>query len=414
MLSIISYYLWIITTFIIILSGIYLSFYLKLPQYKLSKKVNISDKKMKSNSLKLLNLTLAGKIGVGSISGIAISIIVGGKGTILWIWLSSIIISIFTYLEVKTGIKYRLKTKDVVIGGPQVYIEKELNNKKLSKIYTFLVIITFLVSFILIQSNTIITTIVETFLINKIIVIILLLFLFFISTKKGVKTTSKIVMFLVPIMGTIYVIIGLYVLFINIKLIPKIISSIINEAFNIKSILTIPLIVGFQRSIFSNESAMGTTSMIVSLSENNNYKEEFKIQLIGMYFITLIICTISALLILTTNYEILNIKNLNGIEIINYAFNYHFGCYGKMLSTLIISLFAFSTIITSYYYGEICIKYLFKNKSNKISKIIAIIVIIFSTSISGKSIWGIVDITSALLTIINIYVFIKMRKKLKE
>ena len=86
MIITLSSYLWIVTTLFVLLSTIYLLFYYKFTSLKMSKSVNFFSK----DNLKILNLSLAGKIGVGSISGIAISIIVGGKGTILWIWISSI------------------------------------------------------------------------------------------------------------------------------------------------------------------------------------------------------------------------------------------------------------------------------------------------------------------------------------
>ncbi len=413
MLNFISSILWIVTTIVLILSSISLSLYLKFPQRKLSKKVKLFDKKRHTNSIKLLNLTLAAKIGVGSISGIAISIIIGGKGTILWIWLSAIILSIITYLETKTGIQYREKIGKDVIGGPIVYIKKEISNK-LSLLYCFLIIFTYFFAFILIQSNTIIVSLKDTFLISENAILFILIPIVYLSISKGINTISKTVSLIVPVMGFLYIIIGSIVIYNNFDMIPTLLLDILKESISLRSISTIPLIVGFQRSIFSNETGMGSTSMVVSLSSSNDYKLEAYIQLIGMYFITLVITTISALLILTTNYETLGITNLNGIEIINYAITYHFGSSGSYLSILIITLFAYSTIITCYYYGDICLKYLFRNKKINISKIIVIIVIILSAYISTTNIWAIVDIATSLSTLINVYALYKIKDKLKE
>lgn len=413
MLTLISSILWIVTTIILILSSISLSLYLNFPQHKLSKKVKLFDRKRHKNSIKLLNLTLAAKIGVGSISGIAISIIVGGKGTIFWIWVSSIILSIITYLETKTGIKYRENLGQDIIGGPIVYIKKEISNK-LSLLYCFLIIFTYFFAFILIQSNTIIVSLKDTFLLNEKTILLILIPIIYLSISKGINTISKTVSVIVPVMGALYIIIGTIVIYNNIDMIPNILLDILKESISIRSIATIPLIVGFQRSIFSNETGMGSTSMVVALSSSSDYKLEAYIQLIGMYFITLVITTISALLILTTDYETLGIINLNGIEIINYAITYHFGSSGIYLSILIITLFAYSTIITCYYYGDICLKYLFRNKKINISKIIVIIVIILSAYISTTNIWAIVDIATSLSTLINIYAIYKIKDKLKE
>ena len=318
-------------------------------------------------------------------------------------------LSILTYLETKAGIKYR----EGNIGGPFIYIKKVLNCEKLSIIYILLIIFTYLFSFILIQSNTIIVSINNTFMIRKEIIALLLILIIYISIKKDINRISSIVSFLVPFMGLLYLIIGLIIIFDNINILPTIIADIFKESIKFKSIITIPFIIGFQRSIFSNESGMGSTSMVVALSNSNDYEKEYFYQAIGMYYITLVICTISALLILTSNYEDIINNNLNGIEIINYAFNYHFDKYGSIISTIIISLFAFSTIITSFYYGDLSIKYLFKNKNNTIVKFIVIIVVLLGLFINPINIWAIVDISTALTTIINVYSLIKIRKHLR-
>ena len=404
MLSNISYILWFVTTLFIILTGIYFLLY--------SSK-NIKRTRISKSNIKTLNVSLASRIGVGSISGVAIAIIVGGKGTILWIWLSSLLLPIIIYLETKVGILFRIKKEDSYISGPQVYIKEVLNNNRLSIVYSILILFTYLFAFILIQSNTIIKTFELNIIDNKIIITFILSIIVFISIRKGINSISKIVNYLVPIMGIIYIVIGIIIILSNLSLIPIIIKEIIKSSLEVKSIFTIPLVIGFQRSIFSNETGMGSTSMIVALSNSNDYNKESSIQIYGMYFITLVVTTISAILVLTTNYEIIDINNINGIEIINYAFNYHFGYIGNYLSLIIITLFSFSTIITCYYYGETCITYLF-NKKISFIKIIVIIIILISTYIEPSNIWAIVDILCACTTIINLYSLIKIRKRLKE
>jgi len=406
MLTNLNYILWFFTTLIVSFIGLYLLFYNKLSSLKVISKC----KKISKENIKLLNISLAGKIGVGSISGIAISIIIGGKGTIFWIWLSSIILSIYTYLETKAGMIY----KEHGMGGPFIYIKEKLNNKILSIIYSLLIIFTFLFSFILIQSNTIIVSFNNIFLINKYYIVIFICLIVFISINRGINSISKIVSFLVPIMGLLYIIIGLIIIINNYRILPTIFFDIFNDAFKIKSLSKLPFILGLQRAIFSNESGMGSTSMIVSLSKSSDYQQEIFFQIIGNYFISLVICTISALIIITSNYESIGITNINGIEVVNYAFYYHFGEFGQYLSLMIITLFAFSTIITSFYYGDLALKYLLKNKKSTFAKIIVIIVIVLSALINPKNIWNIVDICVSLTTLINIYSLFKLRKELKE
>lgn len=397
-MSLISSILWFVTTLMIIFAGIYLSFYLKFPQLKVSNFVNLF-RKNDNNSLKLLNLSLAGKIGVGSISGIAIAIIVGGKGALLWVWLSSIVLSIITYSETILGIKY---------GSPKEYMRYQLKNKKLSNIYSILIIIIYLVAFILIQSNTIIISFESTFNVDKIFIIVFLLLIIFLSINKDVNRISNIVSLIVPVMGFIYIIIGFIVIINHSNVIPSIIADILRDSFSFKSISTIPIIIGFERAIFCNEAGMGTTSMIASLSKNKDYKVDTAIQVLGTYFISLVVCTISAFIILTTNYELFDINNINGIEIVTYAFYYHFDNIGPIILSLITFLFAYSTIITSYYYGKINLK------RDTLSKFIVIIMVLVSTIIEPNRIWQFIDILISLVTIINLVSIFKLRKKLRS
>lgn len=155
MISDINSILWIIITFFVIYFGIVGIKTLAFTKYKIKKMFKSVKEK---DSFTILFLTLAGKIGVGSISGIALSIKIGGIGTIFWLWISTIFLVPISYFETKLGLKYKKKIENSSIGGPQVYIEQQLNKKKLAKIYSFLIILIYFVSFTSIQTNTIITS----------------------------------------------------------------------------------------------------------------------------------------------------------------------------------------------------------------------------------------------------------------
>jgi len=133
----------------------------------------------------------------------------------------------------------------------------------------------------------------------------------------------------------------------------------------------------------------------------------------GIHITTLVICTITAFIILTSNYQSLTFIDINGIEITQNAFSYHLGDFGSIFLSIIVSLFAFSTIISGYYYGESSLKFLFKHLSNTkllIFKIISIIIISIGGLVTATSLWNLVDIFVALLAIINIYAILHLYK----
>ncbi len=414
LLKTISDIIWVITTFLILYVGLFYTIKLKLPQFKLTNVFKKNEGNEKSNTLKLLSLTLAGKIGVGSIAGIALCIFQGGKATIFWLWISSIILASLTYVETKLSIKYRSKENNRYVGGPSFYIEKGLNNKKLAKAYAFLIILAYVLAFISVQTNTIVKQMEMTFNFSKLSIAIFLVVITYFSLKKGVDSISNLTAFLVPVMGGIYICIGIYVITNNFDQTLVVLKEIVTEAFDIeglKGAILIPIIIGIERGVFSSESGIGTTAMITALSNNNDVEKEAKLQVLATFFTSLVICTITALIILTTSYQNINFTDINGIEVVTYAFYKHLGPIGIIILTIVIFLFAFSTIVTCFYYGEASLKYLTSKNTNYLKWII-IAIMIYSSFSSPVVIWNITDIIIAMIAIINVYTMYKLKDKI--
>ena len=414
LLKTISDIIWVITTFLILYVGLLYTIKLKLPQFKLTNVFKKNEGNEKSNTLKLLSLTLAGKIGVGSIAGIALCIFQGGKATIFWLWISSIILASLTYVETKLSIKYRSKENNRYVGGPSFYIEKGLNNKKLAKAYAFLIILAYVLAFISVQTNTIVKQMEMTFNFSKLSIAIFLVVITYFSLKKGVDSISNLTAFLVPVMGGIYICIGIYVITNNFDQTLVVLKEIVTEAFDIeglKGAILIPIIIGIERGVFSSESGIGTTAMITALSNNNDVEKEAKLQVLATFFTSLVICTITALIILTTSYQNINFTDINGIEVVTYAFYKHLGPIGIIILTIVIFLFAFSTIVTCFYYGEASLKYLTSKNTNYLKWII-IAIMIYSSFSSPVVIWNITDIIIAMIAIINVYTMYKLKDKI--
>lgn len=414
LLKTISDIIWVITTFLILYVGIFYTIKLKWPQFKLTNVFKKNEGKEKSNTLKLLSLTLAGKIGVGSIAGIALCIFQGGKATIFWLWISSIILASLTYVETKLSIKYRSKENSQYVGGPSFYIEKGLNNKRLARVYAFLIILAYVLAFISVQTNTIVKQMEMTFNFSKLSIAIFLVIITYFSLKKGVDSISNLTAFLVPIMGILYICGGIYVIANNFDQTIVVLKEIVTEAFDIeglKGAILIPIIIGIERGVFSSESGIGTTAMITALSNNNDVEREARLQVLATFFTSLVICTITALIVLTTNYQNINFTDINGIEVVTYAFYKHLGPIGIIILTIVIFLFAFSTIVTCFYYGEASLKYL-TNKNTKYLKWIIIVIMIYSSFSSPVIIWNTTDIIIAMIAIINVYAMYKLKDKL--
>ncbi|MBQ2873450.1 MAG: sodium:alanine symporter family protein [Bacilli bacterium] len=400
---------WYIASILIIYSGIKYSFKYKFIQFKIKEFIKAIKSKSKNNisPLSSLSMSLAAKIGVGSLSGVALCLYFGGIGSIFWMCIISLIVSINTYVECILGIKYRDKVGNSLIGGPSFYIKKCLNNKCLSILYGILIIITYSGLFLSIQSNTIVSVI-SDFDINITLIVIVLSLVTFIIIKKESKNIFLVDSILVPFMLIFYLLMGLYVLF-NSSNILDILKLMVRDAFKIKSIIPL-FLVGMQRAIFISESGIGTSAISASACDNDPDKQG-KLEILGIHITTFLVCFITFLIIVTSNYNIVDFGNINGIEIVMYAFNYHFGNFGKIILAIITTMFAFSTIISGYFFGENNVRIFTNNKKViKMFKIFVIVIIFISGYISPNILWNLTDYFIAILAIINISSIIRINR----
>lgn len=413
-LSIVNKLLWGVATILLSVSGIYFSRKLKLLQFNIKEMIKgfKSNSKEKVTPFKTLMLTLAARIGVGSLAGIALAIYIGGPGTIFWLWLSTIIVVPNAYVESFLGVLFHQKKDDIYTGGPSYYIEKGLKKKRLAKTYSLIVFVTYIFGFLTIQSNTIAKSFENFNNSNSLIIGILVAILTGIIIFKGAKSIINVSSKMMPLIGIFYILICGYILINNIESLPNILYLIITDAFNIKNMgigIITTFIIGFQRGIFSNEAGVGTGAIAASTVDNNDAKGQGMIQVAGIYFTSLVLCTLTALVILLSDYNIINFKNINGIELTQYALNYHLGSFGEIILLITVFVFAFSTIISGYYYGESSLEYLNNGKVNTMFlKTITVILLIVGSIASPLVLWDFVDIGVAIMAIINVCVIVKL------
>lgn len=415
MLEIFKSLIWAVAISLILMVSFYFSIKLKLPQLRIFKII----RSLKGSTideitpLKTLFLTLAGRIGVGSISGVAISIYIGGIGTIFWMWIFALISGVLGYVETMMAIKFKDKKKN--IGGPSYYMAKGLGKRKLGSLYAILVIVAYLIGFIPIQANTVTKSLDMFVITNHFLIGIGLALISYLVIKGGIRKITLATSKIVPFMTMLYIFLALFVLIIHFDKIPNLIFLIVKEALHIKPFLTgfIPvLLIGVQRAIFSNESGIGLGAIAASSSYEDNGCKCGYIQTLGIYITTMLICTATAIMILLFDYQSVIIDAPNGIEITQRAFIFHFGSFGNLLLTISVILFSFSTILTGYYYIETEFKFLMGRVSTKLIVFITSLSVLFGSIISSNTIWQLIDIVVAVLSLINVSSLFKLKKEI--
>lgn len=393
---------WAFTTVLIILSSIHYTKKYHAPQINLfpiikSLKVTTHSKN-NITSLETITMTLSEKIGVGSLSGVALALYFGGPGSILYILIFTLIASVLSYTETHLAITHKSPNSH----GPTSYIQK--NSPRLSSLYSLLLIVAYSGLFLAVQANTITKVLPLSPQITSIILTISVLVLI----SKSLKTITRLSSYLMPLMILAYFLVSIYILITNLPLIPKVLSKIISSALTPKaglSSLIYIIIYSLQRTIFMTEVGIGTTAISASLAPENPHKQGLS-SIFTIYLTVFIVCLSTALIILTSPFETLPLTNPNGIEITLFAFTYHLGIFGSIFLTITIIMFAYTTIISLSIFGELNLHYL----SKKIFKIIILIITFISCFINPSFLWNITDLLVALLIIINITSMLKVTK----
>lgn len=253
--------LWIIATLMMFICGLYFSIKLKFVHLNFKKMIKEikkgSNKEEGISAFQALAMSLAGRIGVGSLAGIALAVYLGGPGVLFWIWLTSIFCASNTFAESALADVFKKRdTENIYMGGPFYYIKEGLGKRKLAIIYAFFVLISYAGGFMTIQVNTMARSITNICNINPIIIGIIVAILTAITIFGGVKKIANTTSKLVPIMSALYFIVCIYILVKNYSLIPNILNNIIKGAFDIKTFgigVISTLIIGMQKGIFSSE-----------------------------------------------------------------------------------------------------------------------------------------------------------------
>lgn len=403
----------------IFLISIYYTFKFRLMQFRCFKNIkkDLINKKSKSAYLTFL-VSLGSHIGTGNIVGVSTALILGGSGTIVWMWVFTMFGSVFSYIENVLSLKSREKIDGEYRSGTSYYMYKFLGQKPMAIVFAVLLILTNTILFQEIQVNTISESLKFGLKINNNSALIIILFFTIFFIFKGTKVIVKVEEILVPVMLIGFLGISCYAIVYNINVLPKIIKDMFINATNFKEVgmgLFISMVtLGMKRSLFSNEAGLGTIPSISGMSDVEKAQVQAKIQVFGV-FVDMFFCTLTALMILIYN---INLEGLFGCDAIISLFIGMFGQVGKWFGIFFLLSFSLATLVSQFYLGEsnmifITDKMKIGNKSlfKMIYKGLFIIGIFCGVYLNTLKIFEIIDITLVVLGVINIITLMKILKK---
>lgn len=395
-------------------SGIYFSIRLRFVQIRRLKDALrcMMEKKEGEkgvSSFQALMIATASRVGTGNMAGVATAIILGGPGAAFWMWLMAILGSSSAFVESTLAQIYKKKEGDSFKGGPAYYIERALHARWLGVIFAISLIATFAFGFNGLQSYNIVSAFgvyvedLEHSMLPMIIGVILAvcaLFIFFAGDVIG-----RISSVLVPLMAGLYILIGLFVIVTNITRIPGILGIVLADAFNFKSIFGgftgSCMVLGIKRGLFSNEAGMGSAPNASASATVSHPAKQGLAQIISVYIDTLLICSTTVFLILLTGDW--SESGYSGIPLLQQCVARVIGPIGIHFVTVIVCLFAFTSIIGNYFYAEANILFITKSKTAMILFRICAAVMVFIGAVNSLEVaWSLADITMGLEAVVNI------------
>ena len=408
---------------LIIGGGVYLTIYSKgYPLLKIKRAFNLlfsKDDGIGISRFQSLSAVLAATVGLGNISGVSIAIHMGGPGVIFWMWITAIIGSTIKFYSCSLSVIIRKNNNDGnFVGGPMYYMNNGIKKfgKPMAIWFSVAGLFGVLPAFTANQLTETFVNVVNPSnsisnigdfnwkLVFGIILSVITSFVIFGGLKSIVKTSSR----LVPVMVIIYLLIGIVILVMNVDLIIPTFNLIISEAFNIDAVYSGGLwgliILGVRRAVFSNESGIGTAPMYHGQSHTKQGTDEGLVAMLGPFFDTLLVCTITGLIVLISGAYLEN--NLNGIALTLEAFRTLFFGFGDFLLMIMVFVFGISTLFTYSYYGLKCLGFLTKPSWAKYYNYVYVFTIVISALVTVDIVIGIIDISFALMCIPNMIALI--------
>ena len=365
---------------------------------------------------------LAATVGTGNVAGVAGAIAIGGPGAIFWMWISALLGMCTKFAEVTLAVHFRETNRDgELVGGPMYYIKNGLGKqwRWLAYLFSAFGVLTVFGTGNATQVNTI-TTAIDTALFNfhiisedmastlNLIIGVVLAALIALILLGGIKRIGQVTEKLVPFMAVMYVILAIGVVAINFRNLPTVFGSIFEGAFHPASVtggvvgsLFMSMKKGVSRGIFSNEAGLGTGSIAHACADTRKPVKQGFFGIFEVFVDTIIICTLTALVILCSGVPI-GYGAAAGAELTISGFTATYGGWISIFTAVAMCCFAFSTIIGWGLYGTRCIEFIFGSRVNKPFMLVYSLVAIVGATMNLGLLWSIAETFNGLMVIPNL------------
>lgn len=416
---------------LLIIGGLYFTISTKFSQFTMipemfrsltRKSIEVEDKKHVITPMQAFFIGLSSRVGTGNLAGVAIAISVGGPGAMFWMWIIALIGSSSALIESSLAQLYKVHDKETIYrGGPAYYMQNGLNSKLMATTFAVSISICFGLIFNAVQSNTISGALANSLSISdanlstfNMLVGLFLVILTGIILFGGAQWISKATSAIVPFMAGLYLILALLVVIIRIDQIPYVLQLILTNAFTVQAGIGggagAAFMLGLKRGLFSNEAGMGSAPNAAASATTDHPVNQGLIQSLGVFVDTLIICSATGFIILSSGVDYQNAED--GIALTQNAMASVLGDWATVFLAIAIFFFAFSSILGNYFYSQSNIEYLKDSKAAVKGFKVLVLLMVFWGAIAGSTfVWTLADLFMGIMAIINIIAILLLSKQ---
>jgi AGCS family alanine or glycine:cation symporter len=407
---------------LLIVGGLYFTFRTGFIQVRLfGETFRVVLEKPKSengiSSFGALMVSTASRVGTGNIIGVATAIILGGPGSIFWMWITAFFGGASAFIESTLAQIYKKRNPDgSSYGGPAFYMRDALHARWLGVIFSVLIIGTYAVGYNMLASFNLQSTFKVFSFYGKrtpAVIGVILAVLFGLIVIGGAKRLTKVTGVLVPVMGIIYVTVSIIVIVMNAHNLPSMFGSIFGNAFDFKSIMGgftgSCIMYGVKRGLYSNEAGMGSAPNAAATADVSHPAKQGLVQMLSVFIDTLLICTATAFMCLSTNvipseYR-LTADTADAAGYVQNSVGSTLGSFGPIFIALAMSLFAFTTLIGNYSYCEGCIRFILNRDMSRggllAFRIFATVLVYVGAVSDANVVWDTADMMQGLMVVTN-------------
>ncbi len=366
------------------------------------------------SSFQAFAVGIASRVGTGNIAGVAIALTLGGPGAIFWMWVVAAVGMATGFVEATLAQMYKVPSPDGSYrGGPAYYIERGLGSRAGGVVFAVLLILTFGFVFNMVQANTISSVLDAGHGVDVRISAIVLALLTAPVVLGGVRRIARVAEMILPLFALGYVVLAAVIVVLNLGEVPRVFEDILRGAFGLDEALAgtggglvAAMLNGAKRGLFSNEAGMGSAPNAAATATVRHPVQQGLIQSLGVFVDTMVIGSATAFMVLVAGPSVYTpgvTGEAEGAALTQVAVAAALGDWTTTLMTVIVFLFAFSSVLGNYSYAEVNLDFLRARPSALLTfRLLVVGAVALGAVVALELVWALADVAMGLMAMVNL------------